>query len=150
MIIELKRLYDIVGERIDIDYVLDADTLNNIKGHSFSKPLTVKGAAVNRAGVVTLKYKAEFTLRDGCDRCLEEFDREYSLDVEHILVRSLNNSDYDGDEYIVTESDKLDMDELSLTDCLLRLPSKTLCREDCLGLCPVCGTNLNNNECNCG
>lgn len=150
MIIDLKRLYDIVGERVDIDYTIDDDTLNNIKGHSFSKPLTVKGAAVNRAGVVTLHYNAEFTLRDGCDRCLEEFDREYSFGFEHILVRSLNNSDYDGDEYVVTESDKLDVDELSLTDCLLLLPSKTLCREDCLGLCPVCGTNLNNNECNCG
>lgn len=148
MVIELKRLYDTVGERVDIDYTLSADTLNNVKGHSFSKPLTVKGAAVNRAGVVTLKYTAEFTLHACCDRCLTEFDRGYSFDFEHILVRSLNNGG-DDDEYVVTESDKLDMDELSLTDCLLRLPSKTLCKEDCLGLCPTCGTDLNNNECNC-
>ena len=50
------------------------------------------------------------------------------FDFEHTVVRSLNG---DNDEYVVTESDKLDMDELALTDCLLQLPSKMLCKEDC-------------------
>lgn len=148
MVIGLKQLYDIAGERLELDYSLGEDTLNDVKGYSFSRPITVKGAIVNRAGVVTLKYSAEFTLHACCDRCLAEFDREYGFDFEHILVRLLNNGG-DDDEYIVTESDKLDMDGLAVTDCLLQLPSKLLCKEDCLGLCPVCGTDLNKNECNC-
>ena len=148
MVISLKHLYDIVGERVELDYSVEDSKLNEIKGYGFSHPITIKGAIVNRAGVVTLKYSAAFTLHACCDRCLTEFDREYGFDFEHILVRSLNNGS-DDDEYVITESDKLDMDELAVTDCLLQLPSKLLCREDCLGLCPVCGTDLNKNECNC-
>lgn len=146
MVINLKQLYDIIGENVNIDYTVDAQKLDSIKGYSFSRPVTIKGAIVNRAGVVTLKYSAAFTLHACCDRCLIEFDRDYSFDFEHILVRSLNS---DNDEYVVTESDKLDMDELVLSDCLLQLPSKMLCKDDCLGLCQFCGTDLNQNECDC-
>ncbi len=149
MVIRLKQLYNIVGERISLDYSVSGDKLNEVKGFTFSSPLTIKGMASNRAGIVSLKYSAEFTLHICCDRCLIEFDRDYCFDFEHILVRSLNNSD-DSDEYIVTENDELDMDELALSDCLLSLPSKMLCREDCKGLCPKCGADLNQGECNCG
>lgn len=149
MVIGLNRLYDVVGERVNAEYSVDVQRLNEIKGCSFFRPITVKGYAENRAGIVMLKYTASFTLHTCCDRCLTEFDREYSFDFEHILVRVLNNGD-DGDgDYVLTESDKLDMDELAVTDCLLQIPSKTLCREDCLGLCPMCGADLNKNECNC-
>ena len=143
MVINLKQLYDIIGENVNIDYTVDAQKLDSIKGYSFSRPVTIKGAIVNRAGVVTLKYTAAFTLHACCDRCLIEFDRDYSFDFEHILVRSLNS---DNDEYVVTESDKLDMDELVLSDCLLQLPSKMLCKDDCLGLCQFCGTDWNQKE----
>ena len=93
-----------------------------------------------------LYYTAEFTLNAVCDRCLAECERDYKYDFEHILVRSLNT---DNDEYIVTESDSLDLDELVIMDILLQIPSKMLCKDDCKGLCPQCGTDLNYNECNC-
>lgn len=132
-----------------LDYVIDSERLDEVKGYTFSDPITVKGRITNRAGIVSLEYSAGFTLRACCDRCLIEFDRDYCFDFEHILVRSLSNDDYP-DEYIVTETDELDMDELVLTDCLLSLPSKMLCKEDCRGLCPKCGTDLNRGKCNCG
>ena len=148
MVVRLKQLYNIVGERLDLDYTIDSVRLNEVKGFSFSDPITIKGVIVNRAGVVFLKYSAEFTLHVCCDRCLIDFDRDYSFDFEHILVRSLSN-DGDFEEYVVTETDELDMDELAITDCLLSLPAKMLCREYCLGLCPVCGTDLNQSKCDC-
>ena len=148
MVVRLKQLYNIVGERLDLDYAIDSVRLSEIKGFSFSRPVKIKGTIMNRAGIVSLKYSAEFTLHICCDRCLIEFDRDYCFDFEHILVRSLSN-DSDFEDYVVTGSDELDMDELALTDCLLQLPSKMLCREDCLGLCPVCGTDLNQSKCDC-
>jgi len=149
MVINLKQLYNTVGERIEIDYTVDGEKLRSVKGYDFAAPMSVKGAAVNRAGVVLLKYKAEFTLRHCCDRCLDEIERDFGFEFSHILVRSLNNDEDEGGEYVVTENDMLDMDELAVGDCLLEMPSKILCREDCKGLCPVCGTNLNEKQCNC-
>ncbi len=149
MAINLKRLYNVVGEKLELNYAVDKEKLKSVKGYTFSSPITVKGTAVNRAGVVLLKYKADFTLHVCCDRCLAEFDRDYSYEFSHVLVRSLENDEDEYGEYVVTEADELDMDELAVTDCLLELPSKLLCKEDCKGLCPVCGTNLNEKQCDC-
>ncbi len=149
MVVNLKQLYNIVGEKLALDYTVDEERLRSVKGYVFSNPITVKGTVENRAGVVLLKYNADFTLHICCDRCLAEFERDYSYDFSHTLVRSLNSGGDEYDEYVVTEADKLDMDELAVMDCLLELPSKLLCKEDCKGLCPVCGTNLNEKQCNC-
>lgn len=146
MLIRLTQLYEIIGERISFDYSLGNDKLADIEGYYFSFPMTVKGELFNRAGIVMLNYNVQFTLNSNCDRCLISFNRVYSYDIEHILVRSSSN---DNDDYIITESDELDLDELVIMDVLLQLPSKMLCKDDCIGLCPVCGNDLNYNECNC-
>ncbi len=149
MVINLKQLYNITGEKLVLDYAVNEERLKSVKGYTFLNPISVKGTVINRAGVVLLDYTADFTLRVCCDRCLAEFVRDYSYEFSHVLVRSLENDDDGYGEYVVTETDELDMDELAITDCLLELPSKLLCKEDCKGLCPVCGTNLNEKQCNC-
>ena len=55
----------------------------------------------------------------------------------------------DNDEYIIAENDKVDVDEIALSDLILSVPTKLLCRDDCVGLCPVCGCDRNESECNC-
>lgn len=146
MVIGLKQLYEIIGEKLDISCELPRDRLDEINGYSFIGPVNLKGTVQNRAGVVTLSYNADFTISAECDRCLSKFERSYSFDFEHILVRSLNS---DNDEYVVTENDKLDLDELAVNDILLQMPTKLLCKEDCKGLCPKCGADLNISDCNC-
>ncbi len=49
----------------------------------------------------------------------------------------------------VYEGDAVDLDELVREQILLALPTRTLCREECKGLCPECGANLNAGECDC-
>ena len=44
---------------------------------------------------------------------------------------------------------KLDLSQLALEDVFLSLPSKLLCKEDCKGICPQCGKNLNEGPCGC-
>ncbi len=147
MVLNLKQIYEIVGEKLQADYRIPSESLDYVKGYVFSAPISVSAKAVNRAGVVTLSYTVKVTLKAECDRCLSEFEREYDFSFEHILVRSLNSED--NDEYIVTPNDKLDLDELAVSDILLSLPSKMLCKDDCKGLCCHCGANLNINVCNC-
>ena len=146
MVIGLKQLYEITGEKLDICSEVSRERLNEIRGYSFIGPVSLKGVVYSRAGVVTLSYTAKFTISAECDRCLSKFERSRSFDFEHILVRSLNS---DNDEYVVTENDKLDLDELAVNDILLQMPTKLLCKEDCKGLCPKCGADLNISDCNC-
>lgn len=144
MIINLKQLFSITGESRDIDYDIAAEELEGIKGCRLSKPVSVKGRIFNKAGVVHLNYSLSFSLSTACDRCLKELDVPFSFDCEHIVVPSVSG---DNDEYIVAEGESIELNEIAVTDLLLQLPTKILCREDCKGLCMVCGCDLN--ECDC-
>lgn len=147
MILQLKQLFDIDGEVRNIDYSIETDQLSLADADkSFSTPIAVKGIVENRAGVVTIKYCCGFSMLLTCDRCLKQFNREYNYDFEHILVQ---NSNTNNDDYIVCKDNILDLNELAISDLLLQLPTKILCREDCRGLCYVCGQDLNEGECNC-
>ena len=55
----------------------------------------------------------------------------------------------DADLYIVLENASLDVEALAAEDLMLDMPSKFLCQEDCKGLCPTCGKNLNDGPCDC-
>lgn len=147
MVLNLKDVFNTVGISKDFSYEIPVSELDSIQGYVFASPVAVAGKVFNRADIVTVRFSAEFTLRLTCDRCLKELDRLYSYDFEHVIVKSLNNSD--NDDYIVADSDSVDMDEVALSDLLLMLPSKMLCRDDCKGLCMVCGCDLNESECDC-
>ena len=144
MKINLKQLFSIVGESRDFAYEIGTDELSGIRGYSFASPVEVKGRLYNRAGVVYLEYSVDLTLHVTCDRCLREFERAYHYDLDHIVVPSASS---DNDEYIVAEGKSIELNEAAVTDLLLRLPTKNLCKEDCKGLCMVCGCDLNESTC---
>jgi uncharacterized protein len=145
MIINLKQIFNIVGETKTFEYEIAVDELNNIKGYVFRSPVRLKGRFHNRAGVVYLEYSADFELLHICDRCLKEFPKCYSLSFDHIVVPSISNED--NDDYIVADGESIELNEIALTDILLSMPAKVLCREDCKGLCMVCGCDLNEGQC---
>ena len=67
--------------------------------------------------------------------------------MEHILVVSLNHED--NDSFVLIDNYQLPLQELVEEDLILDQPSKILCREDCRGLCPQCGKDLNQGLCGC-
>lgn len=146
MIVELKRIFEIVDESLDIEYSIDLSDYELFDDKPFITPVSVKGVVFNRAGIVTLNYSISFRLKLNCDRCFLQFERDFAYSFEQILVTSLNT---DNDEFIVVPDMELDLDPLILSDILLSLPSKLLCSEDCKGLCQKCGANLNQTSCLC-
>ncbi|HIZ56920.1 MAG TPA: DUF177 domain-containing protein [Firmicutes bacterium] len=153
MFVDLKQLFDIIGERREIEYSMDLSDYELFGGYPFRGPVRLSGEIYNKAGIVTLKMRVGFEFTTLCDRCAEEFTRYYEYRFRHVLVQKLNDSRTDKqdleDVYIVVEDLRLDLDELMLSDILLSLPSKMLCRQDCAGLCPHCGKNLNDGSCDC-
>ncbi len=146
MTINLRKIFNIPGESLPIDVSIESSELSDIHGYEFASPVVIKGEAYNRAGIVKIKFTTEFTLDLICDRCLKEFERAYSYEFEHVVVKSLST---DNDEYIVAENESIDLKEIAISDLLLQLPSKILCDENCKGLCSVCGCNLNESQCDC-
>ncbi|WP_102400641.1 YceD family protein [Haloimpatiens massiliensis] len=81
-----------------------------------------------------------------CSRCLEKFN--YKLDLDFKETISTNSDDKD-DDLIFIDNSKLNIDDIIISNIIMSLPLKRLCREDCKGLCQLCGTNLNYSNCNC-
>ncbi len=149
MFLECKQLFDIPGEKVAIDYELDLSDYELFAGKPFQTPVRIQGVAENRAEIVSLNMICSFRMSLVCDRCLDAFERTFSYDFSHILVQEMSAEDDDEYDYIVVEDNTLDLDELALSDILLTLPTKILCKEDCAGLCPMCGINRNTDTCEC-
>lgn len=147
MQLDLRNIFVEEGSAFVVEDDVDLSTIKAWGKHPFSQPVRVKAEAVNQAGVVTLTLSASFTLTLCCDRCLEEFERRFTPRFEHTVVQRLYGED-DG-TFVVAEDGRLDAGELFSADLQLDLPSKVLCREDCQGLCPTCGHNLNEGDCGC-
>ncbi len=149
MEIQLRELFQIEGMRLPVDYQILPEELTDVRGYQFDAPVTVTGSIQNRAGIVTLRYTVSCVLYVVCDRCLREQKRDYSYDFSHTVVPSLQSEGDVYDTYLVAKHDSIDMNETAISDLLLMLPTKMLCREDCKGLCDICGCDLNENTCDC-
>ena len=113
----------------------------------FVQPVRVTGTVEYVDGVVMLRADVQYRFDGVCDRCAESFSRDVTLPISHVLVASLN--DESNEDFVLLEDFQLPLDELVRTDLFLSLPMKSLCREDCQGLCPQCGCNLNEGTCDC-
>ncbi len=143
---DLRQIFNVAGKVKEFDYEIPVSELEKFKGYSFAGNVKVSGSFYNRADVVHMDYTAVFTLNVVCDRCLKELERDYSYSFKHVVVTSVNR---DNDDYILAENYRVDVDEIALSDLLLELPTKLLCKDDCKGLCSVCGCDLNESECDC-
>jgi uncharacterized protein len=89
-----------------------------------------------------------------CSRCLEPFavPVDAALDLRYLPQALAGDRDEDPDHDPSTtfySDDQIDLGLLVREQCYLTLPMKPLCRDDCQGLCPTCGTNLNVERCSC-
>ena len=147
MLLQLKPLFMGEQESLPLDVELDLSAMEFQGQHPLVHPVHLTGAVEVSADVVMLRAAAEVPFDGQCDRCMEPFHRVFHIPMEHILVTSLNNGE--NDDFILIENYQLPLSDLVETDILLELPSKNLCKEDCRGLCPQCGKNLNEGLCGC-
>jgi uncharacterized protein len=95
---------------------------------------------------------AEVTLE--CSRCLEPYLQPLHMDLElefqpsvSVVTGEFLPPPEDDTVFVIDGHHILDLTEAIREQVILNLPMRPLCREDCLGLCPVCGQNLNEGPC---
>lgn len=147
MLINLENIFRNEGEVLPLDFEYDFSDVDVSGVNPVTAPVKVTGEIRNRTGVVTLNARAQYSYRAPCDRCAADVERNYSVVLSSVVVYELNDSD--NDEFILAENMQLDFEELVRSEVILSFPTKLLCREDCKGLCPVCGKNLNEGSCSC-
>lgn len=105
---------------------------------------------------IRVKGNLATSLEMSCARCLEPIVQNLSRDFD-LLYRPLG-ADAGRDEMSVTdaeaeisyyEGEGIALEDVLREQVLLAVPVKVICREDCKGLCPHCGKNLNLEQCSC-
>ncbi|MBR2895841.1 MAG: DUF177 domain-containing protein [Oscillospiraceae bacterium] len=147
MLLNVKKIINAPGEKIDFQFALDLSHVDFGGRYPAQNPVVVTGDVRNVAGMLLLQFTAETTLNAVCDRCLEEFESPKCVHHETMVADELE--DEDNDEILLLEDGVINVGELAETVFILEMDSKTLCSEDCKGLCPGCGVNLNQGSCVC-
>ena len=98
----------------------------------------------------------DFTLELSCTRCLKEFEQPMHVNFAEQfyptvdVVSGLPLPPFDQEEiFPIDAHHQIDLTEAIRQNVLVALPMVTLCQEDCLGLCPQCGHDLNLGPCDC-
>ena len=149
MTVDLSQVVNNEGARVRFSGEAD---LSGCDALNFIEPVRVSGTVSNLGGDIEIAVSAQGLARLVCDRCLDEFEKSISVEFSERLVKedAYANVNKDGsDDAIVFSGNVIDIDEILIENFIASLPIKTLCREDCKGLCGSCGKNLNEGDCGC-
>jgi uncharacterized protein len=125
-------------------------------GLRFTEPIRIRVNLSRSGKVVLVASHIEARAKCICARCLEPFSLNLTsrfqtslksrADFSPLEEVELSREDLETDFY---EGEEIHLSPLVRDQVLLTIPPKLVCREDCLGLCPGCGRNLNREPCRC-
>ena len=147
MRLNVRNIINAPGERMDFSFEMDLSDVEFGGRYPIQKPVVVTGDVRNTAGMLLLYFQASTVLSSVCDRCMKAFDNPKTVSCQYMLAEEVQ--DEENDDIILLENDEFDLGDLARTAFILEMDTKTLCSEDCKGLCPKCGADLNQGSCGC-
>ena len=154
MRIELENLE---GGRGEFAHIYQPDDLNPVDERvSLTGPATVSGTIRLARNEVFVNGHVAARATVECDRCLQPVEAPVNADF---ALEYITGSEYESSGVVelteaemslsVFDGEGIDVDEIVKEQIVLAVPTRMLCREDCKGICPECGTDRNTGECNC-
>lgn len=147
MILDLRDIFVTSGGKQPVSVSIDMSDLEISGYRPLQQPVEFTGQVTNRAGVVALTGSVNAVYQAPCDRCGVDATENISFDIAYTLVPSMESDEKD--DFIVIPDYQLDLDNVIASDVILSLPTKHLCKADCMGICSGCGANLNTGGCSC-
>ena len=152
MIIDISKVVKSINKEVSEEVSIE---MNSFESRLGEFPILQKSPVVltitnQENKTLFIRGAVDVTLSIPCGRCLEEvptqicFDIDKKLDIaESVLV----DDEMEENDYLI--GFELDVDKLVYAEILVNWPMKVLCKEDCEGICKVCGANLNKGDCGC-
>lgn len=147
MKIDLRKLTGSAGARIPFSETLDLRDEKLYGAKPFQAPVQIEGEVSNESGVLRLKGSAQTVYSTVCARCLKPLEIPLSAKADMIL--SDDPEAEEDDDLFVLDGDSVDPADVLVPTLILQVQMTYLCREDCKGICPHCGVNRNETECDC-
>lgn len=151
MLINLSKFLssDKYSLKVNEEFVIDDQEF--IEKTHLNNPITFDGEFFKVEESIVLNAKVTYTYAEDCARCLENFQNKSNVKFEAVVVSGNDDlNDDDSDEIRLQNVDGcVKLDEVIKQMIYLSMPMKAICKEDCKGICPNCGVNLNFEECKC-
>lgn len=149
MKLNITDIIKVNGASMDVDFNETIEGLDNVgNGLRFDQPVKFSGKLVNNSGILELEGRMTTGYTAQCFRCLTEIAGKIDIKVDEDFVNS-SSAKKGEDEVYTYEGNVLEIDKALKDNIVLNTPMKMVCSENCRGLCPKCGANLNEKECGC-
>jgi len=143
---------------VPVDSVVSVADLSPQDAEPFpAESVRVRGTLLEMSSEYLFRGTISGVFKRACDRCLEEAEVAFSVEALWVFKEGLGTKTSDSEAEDVEDDGDMTVcgfegNEIDLAPCVweelvLATPSKLLCREDCAGLCPQCGVNLNRGPC---
>ena len=146
MMIEMGYLFNRKGSSLPVELV---ETIDNVKDYpdvvEFVEPVRIEGTLKNEDDVFVLDAVGKTTVLMECSSCLAPVRKELSFEIKERFA----HTGRDDEETETFTGDQIDLADFVKRGIIGELPMKVVCREDCKGLCPICGKDLNDGDCGC-
>lgn len=150
MKIDVSTILKITGAKVELNCEAGFDCVEFLgESYRFAQPLTITGEIYNNGQTLTLDAHVKGTMQTECSRCLKEINVDVDFDIEEFLSRAEEGKDTDEEEVILFDGHEVELDDIVLDRFKMNLEGSYLCSEDCKGLCPMCGHDLNEGDCGC-
>lgn len=147
MKIDLRKLTGAHGEAIPFAGTANMTHEELFGTYPFQSPVHYQGEIANRYDTLQLTGTIKTIYNTCCSRCLKPLDIMLTAEVDVVLSRDPDAEEAD-DVYPITD-ETVDVEDIMLPALILQVNMTYLCQDDCKGLCPRCGVNLNETACTC-
>jgi uncharacterized protein len=120
------------------------------------EPAEIRGQIRRKGSEVELRGEIKGKVAANCDRCLQPVELPINSEFKERFVPAVSwkaepqhELQEDDLNLAVFDGEAIELDDLVREEIMLALPGHVLCREDCKGLCPVCGIDRNRSTCEC-
>lgn len=145
MIIDVSSILKELGGKINISGSVNVPC-DEFSGVRIITPVEINGDITNNGKTLQICANGKCRGTTVCARCLKDIEVIFDFDITEMLAQG--EGQYDDDVYTF-EHDTVDLTELVINNLSMNMSGKYLCSEDCRGLCPKCGIDLNESECGC-
>ena len=152
MIIDISKVVKSINKEVSEEVSIELTSFESRLGEF---PILQKSPVVLRLTnqenkTLFIRGAVDITLSIPCGRCLEEVPTQICFDIDKKLDISegaLVDDEMEENDYLI--GFELDVDKLVYAEILVNWPMRVLCKDDCEGICKVCGANLNKGDCGC-
>jgi uncharacterized protein len=146
MVLNLKSVLSGLENPLSFRYEADMSDYEIYGIRPFRSGVFVSGMVQKKPGFLALDMEISAVLDTLCASCGKAIKKSLNVKTHNLLVR---HTDSDDEEYIVYANDEVNLDEIVNDAVTLSIEMRPLCKEDCKGVCPGCGVDLNEAECRC-